>query len=270
MVYEKVRGILIACGIAVLGISTPAECKACGFLDCLFGGGGRTTYAPPYAPQTYAPAYNTGYAPYQPQTCQYVPQTCYRTVYRQVPVTTHQAVTRCNPLTGCPVTCYYPVTRWVRQARLVPYTTYRLVYSNPCNPCGSYGSYVGGTGVTVSSGGAPCACGPPSTATTPYYGPSTPMTPTVPPRSTFQNNDTPAPVEEPLQAVPGTNLNSTMPGLNPPSNRTTSRPAHSVGQSLVPPMGSQASYYRLIATAPEATTTGKPPVNDGGWRASRD
>ncbi len=264
MLHATVRRMVIVCGVAVLGTSMPAETQACRFFDCLFGRS-QTTYVPPYAPsyapayapQSYAPAYNSGCAPCQPQTCQpqvcqYVPQTCYRTVYQQVPVTTQRAVTRCNPLTGCPTTCYYPMTTWTRQARRVPYTTYRLVYSNPCNTCGGYGSYSGGVS-TVSSGAASCGCGTGTTTPAPYDGPAE-----AAPQGTFRDTERKATEDEPLQAVPNTNLNSTMPGLNGPANRTTARPVR------------QASYYRLISTVPPKDTSRTTPVNDGGWRASSD
>ena len=59
----------------------------------------------------------------------YVPQVAYRTVWQPVPVTTYRRTTHCNPQTGLPMTCTRPCTTYTYQARRVPYTTYRPVYS---------------------------------------------------------------------------------------------------------------------------------------------
>ena len=72
------------------------------------------------------------------QTVQYVPQTYYRAAYVAVPVTAYQPVVAADPCTGCAVTTYRPVTAVTYQTRLVPYTSYRMVYANPCTPCASY------------------------------------------------------------------------------------------------------------------------------------
>ena len=82
------------------------------------------------------------------QTVSYVPQTCYRTQYVTVPVTTCRPVLSCNPCGGCPVTTMRPVVTNVQKAVLVPYTTYRLVYSNAvqtCAPAVAATSYVPST-----------------------------------------------------------------------------------------------------------------------------
>ena len=93
-----------------------------------------------------SPCATTCYKPQQ--SCRYVPQTCYRTEYCNVPVTTYRPVSTCDPCTGCTTTCMKPCTTYQRQARQVPYTSYRMVcetrYSpvvscQPavCDPCGS-------------------------------------------------------------------------------------------------------------------------------------
>ncbi len=137
MVLQKKRSVAAALVAAAMLLAVPAQSSACGLLDCLFGwcGGSQTTYRVPYATTAYSPV---AYTPCATQTCRYVPQTSYRTVCRRVPVTTCQAVTCSDPCTGCPVTTYRPITTWTTQSQLVPYTTYRLVYSYPsCAPCGS-------------------------------------------------------------------------------------------------------------------------------------
>ena len=72
---------------------------------------------------------------YKPQQCcRYVPQTCYRTVYNNVPVTTYRPVSSCDPCTGCVTTCMKPCTTYQRQAQSVPYTTYRMVCETRYTP----------------------------------------------------------------------------------------------------------------------------------------
>jgi hypothetical protein len=82
------------------------------------------------------------------QTCSYVPQTCYRAAYCQVPVTTYRPTcclsnlfakcgcqSACNPCNPAPTTTMRPVTTYVTQKVMVPYTTYRMVYSNSTATC---------------------------------------------------------------------------------------------------------------------------------------
>ncbi len=72
---------------------------------------------------------------YKPQQCcRYVPQTCYRTVYTNVPVTTYRPISSCDPCTGCVTTCMKPCTTYQRQAQSVPYTTYRMVCETRYTP----------------------------------------------------------------------------------------------------------------------------------------
>lgn len=261
MLYPRMpmRGVVMSCGVAVMLLAAPAQSNACGFLDCLFGCGGaaQTTYRAPYAPQTYAPVY-------APQTCRYVPQTCYRTVYRRVPVTTYRAVTGSNPCTGCPVTYYRPVTAWTSQAYSIPYTTYRLVYSTPraayvtygsytpCDPCA--GSVSVPSGFPTSSDCSSCVGGTVIQRAEPYSESiPPPAAETVPlPRSkTFQEQ--PGTESKSLKPTPDSNTKS-LPGpkLLDLDNRTTLRPVR------------PNTHYRLISSPP------KPRINDGGWRAASD
>ncbi len=63
------------------------------------------------------------------QKTSYVPETTYRTEYRNVPVTTYKPSCEIDPCTGCPVECMQPVTQYVQQAVNVPVTQYRAVTS---------------------------------------------------------------------------------------------------------------------------------------------
>lgn len=91
-----------------------------------------TTVGPAYAPTTVGPAYAlTAVVPaccrqqtcYSQPTTNYIPQTCYRTVYQLVPVTTYCPTSMCDPCTGCPGTVMRPVTSFVMQASVVPYAS---------------------------------------------------------------------------------------------------------------------------------------------------
>jgi hypothetical protein len=170
--------------VAAAFLAQPAESQAIfhWFSNCC-GGNTTPTYsaAPAYGA---APAYQAAAAdpccapPQVSQTVNYLPQTCYRTQYVTVPVTTYRPVTGRDPCTGCPVTCMRPATTYVQQARLVPYTTYRAVLSNPCCGAATVGytaRYSAGVsyGAAASCGGCSGAAAPITYApanSTPYYG----------------------------------------------------------------------------------------------------
>ncbi len=250
---KSMRVAMILCGVAAVLLLVPAESN--GFFGCLFGTcggcgscGPRAAYSAPVAPMSYAPAFNPGCAPCATQTCRYVPQTSYRTVYRRVPVTTCRTITGCDPCTGCPTTTYRPVTSWAFRRQLVPYTTYRLVYSNPC---GTTGSAFGRVFGVSSSGCSSCQVTPPSSSI-PYSGTVQPRLDATPAPSTFKVDPTTPTETEALKPTPQeeTQLNPA-PSLIGPANRTTSRPVR------------QATHFRLISSPVN-------PVDDGGWRASSD
>jgi hypothetical protein len=281
MLHQKTRCAVIACGVAAALLATPAESRACcGWLSG--GWGARTTYMAPYYAPAYAPVYSAPactscgpqtYAPMYsapacgscaPQTVRYVPQTCYRTVYRQVPVTTCSACACSDPCTGCPVTYYRPVTSWTLQATLVPYTTYRIVY-DPCSPCVSYDSCWScgpSVGTTLGAGGACCAPGTGVPAgSVPYSGSPSPTNGQVPSTSpapeTFKKGSEPP--SETLKPTPDPSTSSNPgPNLTDPSSRTTFRPMR------------QAVGYRLIASPPKPALDHAAQIDDGGWRAAKD
>jgi len=126
---------------------------------------------------------------YAPQTCNYIPQTCYRTVIVNTPVTSCQPTVVTDPCTGCPHTTFRPVTSFVQQTRLVPYTSYRAVYASPCgggcSSCGvsSYGCNSCGGGCStcgvspVMASYAPVAQ-PSCCGATPSYEPTYAAAPT--------------------------------------------------------------------------------------------
>lgn len=124
----------------------------------------------------------------------YAPQTCFRTSWAKVPVTQYRPVTSVNPQTGCSTTCMRPCTTYSWQARRVPVTTLRPIYTVQTNPCFSpISNTVSNTGCstcgsTTSLPGGGCSnCATPGAGTAnPYYTP--PVVPSVP-------GNTPTPAE---------------------------------------------------------------------------
>jgi len=99
----------------------PTESQACEWLRKMWDRC-RGIYTPP-VPTACAPV---------PTTVQYVPETHFRNVTVEVPVTTMRpVVVGCNPCTGAMVTCMRPETVNQTQVKAIPYTTYRLVVSQP-------------------------------------------------------------------------------------------------------------------------------------------
>ncbi|MBN2473413.1 MAG: hypothetical protein JXB62_02300 [Pirellulales bacterium] len=261
---------MIMCGVAAMLLAVPAESRALDCLGCLFGWcGGRC--ATPYA-ASYAPAYSP--APVA-QTCSYVPQTCYRSVCQTVPVTTCRAITSCDPCSGSRVVTYRPITTWTQQTRLIPYTTYRLVYSNPyaaCTPCGPCGTTAGGCSAATYSVPSACGCAPIESVPLPSgeAPTSVPSLDGAPPAKTFEEPQPGAEAqpdtEERLKPIPSANSNSlpTAPRLFDPNMNTTARPIR------------QATYFSLIPPPPPSPpvhrigTTHSKQADLGGWRASHD
>lgn len=126
--------ILVALMIATAGLSLfPQEASAGPLLDWWRNRPrllGRNNVAAPVT------AFSPGVASFQTgctQTCQrvsvnYVPETNYRSLWVQTPVTSYRPSTTADPCTGCQVTCMKPCTTYQWTLRRVPYTTYRPVY----------------------------------------------------------------------------------------------------------------------------------------------
>ena len=263
MLFSQVRSAVLACSVTALLLAVPAESRACGWLDGLCGwGAARTTYRAPFVAPSCAPVC-------APRTCSYVPQTCYRTVYRRVPVTTCRPFTSCDPCTGCPVTAFRPVTTFASRPVLVPYTTYRVVYSQACSPCAPrgprapYGPCVGGAcGPAPLSGTSSCpscapTAGPATNGAVPAPSAGQPGSPLTPGPQTFLENGQPE-LRKTLKPIPETDtkLNSTpAPNLIDPNSRTTLRPIQS------------APRYHFAATTVERLPS---TANDTGWRPARD
>jgi hypothetical protein len=188
----------------------PSEAEAGPLLDWIRGRRARRTA--PWYRQNAAAVSQSASCGLQPgvcrvdcqKTCQrtvvnYVPQTCYRSCWKRIPVTQYRPVTNTDPCSGCTVTCMRPCTTYSWKMERVPYTTYRPVYrtetykvpvtyfttdcgnTNPsctscntgCDTCNTGGQTVG---PAFNSGGQPTpADSPPSingsvpTTSTGYY-----------------------------------------------------------------------------------------------------
>jgi hypothetical protein len=269
-------------------LSTPSESSAFFCCNWLFGGHGchRTTYRPLFSGLGCCAAPAPVCNPCQTQTCNYVPQTCYRPECVNVPVTTYRQVCTTDPCTGCPVTALKPCTTMVRQVRYVPYTTYRQVcttnYAPAALPVTSHFA------TTIQANAAPAAncCTP---AATPFAAPGTtystptviqgapavqgtPVIPATPAPAlqalpatpqAYESKSTTQPYQE-LKIVPQQNggagdHHDSHPLLRDPHSRTTSLPraTHASAETLVVP----ALYTRPAAEAES--------IDDGGWRAAR-
>ena len=132
MIGRKLTSTLVALAfVAIPATPTQAFCH-------LFGRCKPTTtfYTPVVA--AYAPAAPTCCA--RPTVVNYMPQTAYRTVYVQRPVTSYVAQPACDAC-GRSTTVMRPVTSYVAQPQLVPYTTYRPVMSTVAQPCAARGPF---------------------------------------------------------------------------------------------------------------------------------
>ncbi len=168
MTGHKTCGALMALMLFSFSAS-PAQAQYGGWWNRWFGTSATTTY---YSPAIAQPALiQPGCGqPACGQVVNYMPQTCYRTVYVNAPVVAYRPVTACDPCTGCPTTVMRPVTSFATQARLVPYMTYRPVVTAGYAP--------------VVPACATCAPAAAPMARPAYYAPSVPMaapvTPTAP------------------------------------------------------------------------------------------
>lgn len=167
MLCKALRGTLAAIVFCLAIVSVPSESHAIfhWFRRCCQGGWfGSSAYAPAY--DSYA---GNGCNACAPQVANYVPQTCYRTQWVAVPTTTMRPVTSYDPCTGCPVTCLRPMVSYVQRPRLIPYNSYRIVYSNPAGSgcCGqSTASYYAPGGYQAAGGCSNCA----ASGAIPTYG----------------------------------------------------------------------------------------------------
>jgi hypothetical protein len=238
MIGQTVRGTLMV--LTVLSLS-PARADAyCGWWNRWFGAAPVTTYYAPYT-AAYAPA---GYG----QTVNYMPQTCYRTVYVNTPVVAYRPVAACDACGGA-TTVMRPVVSYVPQARLVPYTTYRpVVAAAPaCGFCGTVAPattyYAPAMVAPAVAAPAPC-CGASAAApmtsgvvvgtpgaAVPSLAPSLNYPPTtqgVPPAAAYPSVPSPS-TYAPSTGAPAGSLppanNATPPATDAPQDKTFDNPS---------------------------------------------
>ncbi|HVA49782.1 MAG TPA: hypothetical protein VNH11_25670 [Pirellulales bacterium] len=278
MMMRTLRTTTMALGVATALVAAPAESQAIFHWfnnGCCNGGGlfARTTTTVPVATPTYA-SYGADPCGCQPQQVSYVPQTCYRTQYVNVPTTVYQPVTVADRCTGCPVTTMRPVIAYLPQARQVPYVSYRIVYSNPpavAYPAVSTVGYAAPAGCSGCGGAAP-AFSPtfsPAPATQQYYrgaitSPTTtgvPASSGVAPVKTFQNGSDAGAIDESSpKPIPDLELNkdsrrgpSAEPRLvAPDDSRTTFRPVRRAVHVESSDKGYVSKASQLQPSAPKA------------------
>jgi hypothetical protein len=231
--------------VATASLVAPcASARACHLFDRCCGRGVTAYYAPV---ATVAPACCP-----QPQVVNYMPQTCYRTVYVNTPVVAYQPMTACDPC-GRATTVMRPVTTFVARPQLVPYTTYRPVAMSVAQPC------CGAPAVTTAAYAAPAisvapapapaapACCAPATAAATYPAPAAATY--AAPATTYAAAPAaaPAPASAPLQSVPSTptpSLNgapATTPA-QPPTFQSSPLDANQPqSRLLLPPSGASSS-----------------------------
>lgn len=232
MIGRTVLGALVA--VAALAVSATSA-RACHLFDRCFGRPTTTYYAPL---ATRAPA-----CCLQPQVVNYMPQTCYRTVYVNQPVVTYRPTTVCDAC-GRATTVMRPVTTYVRQARLVPYTTYRPVVTTVARPCCAQVPTARYYAPAVMA--APRCCAPVSART---YMPA-------PSLSTYR----PAPVASPLPVgAPGGTLQS----VTPAPSLNTVPPASGEKQTFESsPLDTNPPQSRILLPPSTSNLSNRPHVLD--------
>lgn len=292
MFTSTLRNTMVAGLAAAAMLAVPAESRACSFLCNLFGCrscAARPMMAAPGVAPTYAAPACGGGCTSCPQTVQYLPQVSYRTIVQRVPVTACQATTACDPCTGGTVTAYRPVVSWVQQTQLVPYTTYRIVYSNAltpyasyqpvgCGPCGGasmgYSAAPGGCSSCASGAGTYSSQSPMPTYSTPATSPTenspAPSSANVSPPSAMYPNGSP-PITVPGPTTPTPKTFEPTPPTSTPDTRLRPIPDAKTDSTSTPKLIDpdarttslpvrQAVFYKMISS-PERQ-------DDGGWRAS--
>jgi len=238
----NLRHAVMATAFAGTLLTVPTESKAI-FHWCR---GCNSAPAAAPAPAYVAPPAVSYYAPCAPPTVvNYVPQTYYRPVVVNTPVTSYQPVTSCG-LCG-PTTSMRPVTTMVQQTQYVPYTSYRLMYS-AAYPAYT-ANYLAPAVVAPAPAPAPACCGaaapavvPGAVTAAPSLSGPVPGTSAYPPTTTYM--------------VPNGGSTFSSPA---PQGSVNYGPSNSSGA------GSTTNNYAPSAPAPATSSSGdSAPANGGG------
>jgi hypothetical protein len=297
------RYLAIGSALVALLVVSPSESQAC-------FGWFRRDRCDPCATTTYRPLFGGWFSgwrgnnnccapacapacnPCATQTCQYVPQTCFRTECVSVPVTTFRCCRTCDPCTGCPTTVMRPVTTMVQQVRRVPVTTYRLVAAPSCCATPSVSSFAPATSSGCSTCGTASAVigvptttvtpAPSSTLLTPAPAFSPPASTTIVPSGSSNGSSTVVPslpsTSNSIQTYEGS---SYRPPVQPPIPRVDEQSpvlnrdvdAEDDGEqdrtASLPRGGEWTKSNRpVILPAVHSQEVVKKSANDGGWRPS--
>jgi hypothetical protein len=275
MIDRTVRGALVA--VALLAIPV-APARACHLFDRCCGRPTTAYYAP--VAQPYVASYAPACCP-QPQACcpqqqvvNYMPQTCYRTVYVNTPVVAYSPTTACDAC-GRTTTVMRPVTTFVAQPRLVAYTTYRPVVT----AAGVTATYAPAVSVAPA---APACCSPAS-ATTYSAGPATTYAPAPVTSSAPLQSVTPAPSLSPVPSPQPSQTFETSPSdidalhsrlLLPPSGDSSnliSRPRgldpEDQDRTTAIPLRQPSVVRQASLIVPVKSVV--PKADNDGWRAAR-
>ena len=267
MTLWNLRHVAMATAFAGTLLTMPTESQAI-FHWCK---GCNAAPAAPPAPAYVAPPAVSYYAPCAPPTVvNYVPQTYYRPVVVNTPVTSYQPVTSCG-LCG-PTTSMRPVTTMVQQTQYVPYTSYRLMYS------AAYPAYTANymapavvAPAAIAPAPAPACCGAgapavvpsaPATMGAPSLSGPVPGTSAYPPAIPYigpSNTATYAPAAPQGSVNYGPSISNSIPSNSVPSNGAGSTGSGSTTNNYAPNTpapapsnsgGNAPAYDPLHPTAP--------------------
>ena len=198
MDQASIRKLMLLVAVATAELGSVSQVSACCLTDWLFR---RRTQTPtvayyaaaPSPPVTPGASCGPGYC--EETVVRYVPQVAYRTVWQPVPVTTYRRTVNYNPSTGLPITCTQPCTTYTYQARRVPYTTFRPVYTTVpvSSPATAVAPVAAPSSFTAVPAPSSCnACTTPSASvyesypstSSPYYSTTPDATSSTPPGAT--------------------------------------------------------------------------------------
>lgn len=284
-----------------LFLLVPAEASAQNWSWWNWGWTSRTTYRPFWGRYrtVHRPALFPSYGISTCNSCTthtvgYVPQTCYRTVAVNVPVTTLRPVAACDPCTGCVRTVMRPMTSYVTQTRRVPYTSYRRVYyptsccpTSPCiTGCSSCSSCTTGCSTCALTGSTCSQCTSGRGVTTTSSSTLNPIPSTSTPKPTYAppENSGSRTFQKPIDSAPEADSDSqtsVVPSDSAPLYRTAPSPAKSSTRGLfrAPRLINPQDKLTQIPNSTNRVTTAshiapasvssREQQDATGWRASR-
>jgi hypothetical protein len=256
MIGRKVTGTLL--GLALVAI--PATPSQAFFGHCCKKQPTTTFYAPVATPVMAAPACPT------PTIVNYMPQTAFRSVIVNRPVVTMVPQSGCDAC-GRPTTVMRPVTTFVAQQQLVPYTTFRPVAMPVAQPCCGAAPVTVGFAPAVTTmpvaAPAPACCGASATPvpTLSNFAPATVVAPAPAPAAPCCGSAAATPTPSLSNFAPATTttvIPSTAPSttFTPSTVPSTTVPSGTPGSTLqsLQPTPDPSLNAAPLQTAPSTTT----------------